>query len=109
MVLVLTACPEGLRGYLTRWLIEVAPGVFIGSPTRRVQDLLWERTEEMIGRGKAVLVQSAPGEQRLAVRNHGHDWTPEDFDGVTLIRRPDESSAPAGRPPGWSAAARRRR
>lgn len=27
VVIVLTACPVGLRGDLTRWLLEIAPGV----------------------------------------------------------------------------------
>lgn len=31
VVLMLTACPEGLRGHLTRWLMEIGPGVFVGT------------------------------------------------------------------------------
>ncbi|MGO4760857.1 type I-E CRISPR-associated endoribonuclease Cas2, partial [Streptomyces sp. 2MCAF27] len=27
-VIVLTNCPAGLRGFLTRWLLEISPGVF---------------------------------------------------------------------------------
>ena len=30
VVIVLTACPAGLRGHLTRWLLEISPGVFVG-------------------------------------------------------------------------------
>lgn len=30
VVIVLTACPVGLRGDLTRWLLEISPGVFVG-------------------------------------------------------------------------------
>jgi CRISPR-associated protein Cas2 len=28
VIIVLTACPAGLRGHLTRWLLEISAGVF---------------------------------------------------------------------------------
>lgn len=87
VVIVLTACPTGLRGYLTRWFQEVSPGVFIGRVPARVRDRAWDRVVEMIGRGRALLVNSAPGEQGLAFRTHGHDWKPVDFDGIQLMMR----------------------
>lgn len=64
MVLVLTAAPAGLRGELTKWLMEINPGVFVGNPSRRIRDDLWERTKEAIQDGRAVLVYSSNGEQR---------------------------------------------
>jgi CRISPR-associated protein Cas2 len=33
------------------------------------------------------MAYSTRNEQRLAFEVHGHDWTPVDFDGVTLMRR----------------------
>lgn len=110
IVVVTTACPEGLRGHLTRWLLEVSAGVFVGHTSARVRDELWERVVELVGRGRAVMAFSAPGEQRFTLRNHGHHWTPEDFDGLTLMRRPPGTeSGDAPPPPDWSSAARRRR
>ncbi|WP_394298499.1 type I-E CRISPR-associated endoribonuclease Cas2 [Streptomyces albus] len=32
-VIILTTCPAGLRGFLTRWLLELSPGVFLGAPS----------------------------------------------------------------------------
>lgn len=121
VVIVLTACPTGLRGYLTRWFLEVSPGVFIGRVPARVRDRAWERIIEMIGRGRALLVWSTQGEQGLAFRTHGHDWKPVDFDGIQLMMRrttgdgpspiPDAPMPPdaGGAAAGWSSAARRRR
>lgn len=86
-VLVLTAVPPGLRGHLTRWLLEVSPGVFIGHISSRVRDLLWQRTIEYADAGRAILVYTARNEQRLTFKVSGHDWQPTDFDGITLIRR----------------------
>ncbi|GAB3618002.1 hypothetical protein GCM10027416_25590 [Okibacterium endophyticum] len=110
VVLVLTACPAGLRGHLTRWLFEVSAGVFIGHVTARVRDLLWERVIELAKDGRAIMVHSARGEQKLAFRVHRHDWEPVDLDGVTLIRRPADPAA-KGTPQlraGWSNASKYR-
>lgn len=108
-VLVLTACPEKLRGHITRWLIEVSAGVFVGNVSKRVRTLLWVRVVELIGTGRALMVFSAPGEQRMSLLTHGHHWAPEDFDGLTLMRRPDTEGDSPGAAKGWSAASRRRK
>lgn len=86
-VVILTAVPPGLRGHLTRWLLEISPGVFVGHVAARVRDLIWDRVVEFVDGGRALMVYTARGEQRLAFRVHGHDWTPLEFDGVTLMRR----------------------
>lgn len=110
IVVVLTACPEGLRGVLTRWLMEVSAGVFVGNAGRRVRDHLWERVIEMAGNGRALMAYSSSNEQGFDIQVHGHHWIPEDFEGITLMRRPVglEGSAPPA-PSGWSSAARRRK
>ena len=88
-VLILTACPPGLRGQVGRWLQEVAPGVFVGRVTSRVRDLLWERALEDMAGGRGLLIYPAANEQRFAVRSFGHQWRPVDFDGVMLFLHPN--------------------
>lgn len=112
VVLVVTACPVGLRGHLTRWLMEISAGVFVGRVSSRVRDLLWARTLDMVKTGRAIMVYKADNEQGLAFRVHRHDWEPIDVDGLTLILRPGEGppDRPNGtRSQGWSTASRRRR
>lgn len=109
IVLVLTACPAGLRGHLTRWLLEVSAGVFVGHTTTRVRDELWDRTVELIGRGRALMIVTAATEQRFEIRSHGHHWTPVDVEGITLMRRPADPAPESTSSQGWSNAARRRR
>lgn len=87
IVIVLTAVPPGLRGHLTRWLLEISPGVFVGHASARVREEMWQRIVEFVGEGRALMVYSKHGEQRLAFQVHGHDWTPVDHDGVMLMRR----------------------
>lgn len=110
VVIVLTACPAGLRGHLTRWLLEIGPGVFVGVLTTRVRDLMWDRVVELAKDGRAIMVYSTRTEQRLAFRVHRHEWEPVDVDGIYLMRRPaDESSTVSGARPGWSRTSKYRR
>jgi len=111
-VLVVTACPAGLRGHLTRWLLEISPGVFVGQISARVRDLLWDRVRELAKDGRAILIYPARNEQRLEFKVHRYDWQPVDFDGITLVRRPHTGQALDGaiQPrTGWSKASRYRR
>jgi CRISPR-associated protein Cas2 len=119
LVLVLSACPPGLRGYLTRWLLEISAGVFVGHVSKRVRELMWKRTVEMTRTGRAIMVFSARNEQHLDFLVHGHHWEPVDVDGIRLMLRPhptphtpdsEPTSAPGSAPrTGWSKAAQRRR
>lgn len=113
-VIVLTNCPAGLRGFLTRWLLEISAGVFIGNPSARVRDVLWAEVQEYADQGRALLAHTANTEQGFTFRTHDHKWHPTDHEGLTLIRRPAEGAAtrkqpPGGPKPGWSRAAKRRR
>ena len=109
VVVVLTACPVGLRGFLTRWLLEIAPGVFCGKVSARVREEMWTRIVEMSKDGRALMVFSRRGDQGLDFRVHRADWEPVDYDGVSLIRRSEIAPTDTGLRAGWSAAAKRRR
>lgn len=113
LVLVLTAVPKSLRGALTRWLLEIAPGVFVGSVSARVRAMLWQMVADEMGSGRALLVYSAPTEQGYALESLGHDWQPVDLDGHLGVRRPVAGGNPMATTvtakKGWSAARRFRR
>ncbi|MET9201497.1 type I-E CRISPR-associated endoribonuclease Cas2e [Gordonia sp. NPDC003585] len=112
VVLIVTACPAGLRGHLTRWLLEISPGVFVGVLNQRVRELVWARVQDLVKDGRAVMVFPAQNEQRLEFLVHRYDWQPIDIDGVRLVRRPHtgESLEGAARPrAGWSKASRYRK
>lgn len=87
-VVILVAAPDGLRGHLTRWLIEVSAGTFVGNPSARVRDRLWTVLADRIGDGQAIMIEPAHNEQRWAVRTAGRDrWYPTDYDGLILTAR----------------------
>jgi CRISPR-associated protein Cas2 len=108
-VIILTACPPGLRGHLTQWLLEISAGVYVGHVSARVRNRLWARVTDMAGPGRALMVFDVRGEQRLSFTVHDHHWEPVDVDGLTLIRRPAQPSNNPAMPTGWSKAAKRRR
>lgn len=98
LTLVVTAVPPGLRGDLTKWLVEISSGVFVGSVTARVRDQLWDRVVADCRRGRAVLVFPAANEQGLTFRVHHSEWKPVDFDGLTLMRRPHPAESKTDEP-----------
>ncbi|MCX2969491.1 MULTISPECIES: type I-E CRISPR-associated endoribonuclease Cas2e [Streptomyces] len=114
-IIVLANCPSGLRGFLTRWLLEISPGVFLGSPSARVRDVLWAEVRQYSGKGRALLAYQTDNEQGFTFESHDHAWQPLDHEGLTLIHRPNADSfggpARTSQNPqrGWSKAAKRRR
>jgi CRISPR-associated protein Cas2 len=88
IVITMSNCPNALRGDLTKWLLEITTGVFVGQVSSRVRDNLWNRICELIGTGKATMVYSARNEQHLDFRVHGNNWEPIDFEGIKLVLRP---------------------
>ena len=88
-VVVLVAAPDGLRGHLTRWMIEISAGIFVGNPSARVRDRVWAVLSTRIGDGQAIMIEPADNEQHWALRTAGRDrWYPVDFDGLVLLARP---------------------
>lgn len=89
LVISLTDCPQKLRGDLSKWLFEINTGVYVGTVSARVREELWQRICENLRTGRATMVYSAAGEQKLDFRVHNTTWEPVDFDGIKLMRRPN--------------------
>ena len=85
-VIAMDAAPEGVRGELTRWFLELKPGVFIGKVNTRVRDLLWERICQTDAANGAVMAYAAPNEQGFSLRVFGvPKRRVNDFEGIQLI------------------------
>lgn len=52
IVLTMTNCPPKLRGDLSKWLLEINTGVYVGNVNARVRELIWKRVCENIKTGK---------------------------------------------------------
>lgn len=85
-VIAMDNASSGIRGELTRWFLELKPGVFVGKVNVRIRDLLWERICENGPADGAVMAYSAPNEQGFELRLTG---VPKrrvvDFEGIQLI------------------------
>jgi len=110
IVLTLTNCPNALRGDLTRWLFEVDTNIYVGKPSARVREKIWERVIKTATNGRAVMVYPEKNEQGFNFRVWGATWEPIDFDGLKLMLRPHSGRARAAvtqLKPGFSKAKKR--
>lgn len=73
IVITLTDCPKSLRGDLSKWLLEINTGVFVGKVSARVRDNLWKRVKDSVRNGRATLVYTTNTEQRMDFRLHNSE------------------------------------
>lgn len=93
VVLILEKVPTGLRGELSRWMIEPKTGVFIGKISAMVRDKLWELAQSKAKGGAAILLYPSPTEQGFTIRTFGPTSREVlDLEGLSLIRIPKTTS-----------------
>ena len=86
LLMILEKVPGSLRGALSRWLIEVRPGTFLGNPGQRVRDELWKRVTQRPPLGYVLQVWSAPTPQGFLYRQYGSGKRElADFEGLALV------------------------
>lgn len=89
VLLLLERVPRGMRGELSRWMIEPSANVFVGNVSAMVREKLWEMACQESKGGSAFMLHSTNNEQGFAWRIWGApSYVPEDFEGVMLPRRP---------------------
>lgn len=93
-VFVVERVTPGLRGRLTRWMLEIHPGVFVGTLSARVRERLWNAVRGMRRLGACVMVTRALTEQGFVLETAGDCCRAAvDFDGLMLLRRPEPSGS----------------
>ena len=77
-----------LRGALSRWLLEPRTGIFLGDPSARVRDELWNRAiKKTRESGSIIQIWSDQNPQGFSYRQHGvQDRCFIDVEGLSLIR-----------------------
>lgn len=93
VILICEKAPAGLRGELSRWMIEPKTGVFVGKMSAVVRDKLWQRVQEKIKSGAAIIAYPTNNEQGFIIKSHGVT-TREliDYDGLMLVKIPTPAS-----------------
>lgn len=86
MVMILEKVPPSLKGELSRWLVEVTTGVYVGHASALVRDLLWDKCVRYVYRGRCYQLYRTSTEQGFAIRMHGDPSRAIlDFDGLHLM------------------------
>lgn len=89
VIIILERVTPGLRGELTRWMLELKAGVFLGSLSALVRDRLWELVCKGVKKGAGLMVYRTNNEQGFDFKFWGvTDRLVEDFDGLNLARFP---------------------
>lgn len=91
IVMVLEKVPPSLRGELTRWLLEVKSGVFVGHVSARVRDKLWQKCCQAKRVGGVTQIWTTNTEQRFKMRMCGNTQREVvECEGMQLIRIPSD-------------------
>jgi CRISPR-associated protein Cas2 len=94
-VMILERVTPSLRGELSRWLVEIATGTFVGRVSGLVRDELWKRCTERAPEGSVLQVWRINEEQGFDLRSHNlRDRIPVRIEGLWLamIPRADDAS-----------------
>jgi CRISPR-associated protein Cas2 len=87
IIMLLEKVPQSLRGELTRWLLEVKTGVYVGHVNGMVRDKLWEKCSASRGAGSVFQAWSTNTEQEFKMRISGTNGREvDDWEGLQLIR-----------------------
>ncbi len=86
LVMILEKVPASLRGELSRWLIEVHGGLYVGHVSALVREKLWEQCIEKCRKGWVFQAWNTNNEQHFQMRISGaKDLRVVDWEGVQLI------------------------
>jgi len=89
VVLIVERATPGVRGEISRWMIEPKAGIFVGRMSAMVRDKLWQLVCAKVKDGGAALIYPALNDQGFAVKTHGERARElVDYEGLTLVRLP---------------------
>lgn len=109
-VITVTNAPPSLRGDLTKWMQEIAVGVYIGNFNVKIREELWARVKESIGKGQATLSYGHRNELGYRFDTFNTERRSIDFDGIQLVQFPiAESNKEGEKTKGFSNASKFRR
>ncbi len=86
LVIVVENAPPRLRGRLAVWLLEVRAGVYVGTYSRKVREMIWEQVLGGIEDGNAVIAWAANNDAGFEFETCGTNRrSPVDLDGFRLV------------------------
>lgn len=88
-IITLRNTTPSLRGDLSKWMQEIATGVYIGNFNSRVRELLWQRVIENVGNGEATVSYATRNELGYNFKTHNTKRQIIDSDGIPLVMFPN--------------------
>lgn len=109
-VVTLKSVPPSLRGDLTKWMQEIATGVYIGNFNSRIREKLWNRIQANVGEGEATISYYYRNEIGYQFDTINSQKSVVDFDGIPLVLIPNPKISSENHPKlGYSNAAKSRK
>lgn len=87
-VITLTNVPNSLRGELTKWMQEIAVGVYVGNFNSRVREQLWQHVCDNVKKGEATISYAARNEIGYTFDSYQTKQEVFELDGLPLVRYP---------------------
>ncbi|MBO0938688.1 type I-E CRISPR-associated endoribonuclease Cas2 [Fibrella sp. HMF5335] len=88
-ILIVECVSPSLRGDLSRWLVELQAGVFVGRVSEVVREALWERATNRADDGTVLLLWRTNNEQGFDMRSwQPKQYVPINVEGLWLTRHP---------------------
>ena len=87
-VITVKNVPLSLRGDLTRWMQEIATGVYVGNFNSRIREYLWQRVINTVGQGEASMSFACRNEIGYSFNTYNTSRQIIDYDGIPLVQIP---------------------
>ena len=88
-VITVKNAPPSVRGDLSKWMQEIATGVYVGNFNSRIRDKLWTRIKENIGKGEATISYYCRNELGYTFDTFNTERFVVDIDGIPLVFLPN--------------------
>lgn len=94
-VVTLKKSTPSLRGDLTKWMQEIATGVYVGNFNSRIRKKLWDRITSTVGDGEATMSYACRNEIGYQFITWNTERENIDYEGIPLVLLPArEGSSP---------------
>lgn len=108
-VITVKNVPKSLRGDLTKWMQEIATGVYVGNFNSKVREQLWSRVLDSIDGGEATISYSYRNEIGYSFDTINARRKVVELDGVPLVLLTNTNEKIFGRQKGYSDASKIRK
>jgi CRISPR-associated protein Cas2 len=91
-VILLDRVSASLRGDLSKWLLEMGTGVFVGTVSARVRDELFKKCSENAKQGSVWMTWKTNTEQGFDIKVHNpKNRIPVNWEGIWLVMQVKEN------------------